>query len=230
MERKDLLQANASIFIAQGKAINTHANREVKTLVVGNPANTNAYIAQQSASDIDPGQFTCMTRLDHNRALTQLAQKIGADVANVHNLCIWGNHSATMYADVTQAKVKGMAATALVDQDWIDNIFIPTVAQRGAAIINARGSSSAASAASAIIDHMRLWVMGTDEENWTSMGVPSDGSYGIPVGLMFSFPVTCQGGRYHIVQGLQIDAVSQVCIDKTRAELEQERDAILHLL
>ncbi len=230
MERKDLLAANANIFTVQGKAINDHADRNIKILVVGNPANTNAYIAQQSAPDINPRQFTAMTRLDHNRALTQLARKTSADVTDVRHLCIWGNHSATMYADVAQAKVKGVAAMTLVDQDWIDNAFIPTIAQRGAAIINARGSSSAASAANAAIDHMRIWVMGTDADDWTSMGVSSDGSYGIPAGLIFSFPITCQGGEYQIVRGLQINAASQIYIDKTREELEQERDAIVHLL
>lgn len=230
MERKDLLAANANIFTVQGKAINDYANREVKVLVVGNPANTNAYIAKQSAPDINPIQFTAMTRLDHNRALSRLANKTSATVADVDYLCIWGNHSATMYADVTHAKVKGIPATELVDQNWIDHDFIPAIAQRGATIINARGASSAASAANAAIDHMRIWVMGADGDDWTSMGVPSDGSYGIPEGLMFSFPVTCKNGKYHIVQALQLDAASRAYVNKTCEELEQERNAIAHLV
>ena len=229
MERKDLLEANANIFTAQGKAINDNANKDVKVLVVGNPANTNAYIAKQSAPDLDPRQFTAMTRLDHNRALTQLANKAGASVSDIQNLCIWGNHSATMYADITRATVKGAAATDMVDQNWIDTDFIPTIAQRGAAIIKARGASSAASAANAAIDHMRLWAAGTNGE-WTSMGIPSDGSYGIPEGLVYSFPVTCENGDYSIVQGLEVDAASQAYMDKTQAELEEERDAIAHLV
>lgn len=230
MERKDLLEANANIFTAQGKAINDNANRDVKVLVVGNPANTNAYIAMKSAPDLNPLQFTAMTRLDHNRALTQLANQTDAGVSDVKNLCIWGNHSATMYADVTNATVKGQAATDLVDQNWIDTAFIPVIAQRGASIIKARGASSAASAANAAIDHMRIWAAGTPDGDWTSMGIPSDGSYGIPKDLMFSFPVTCQNGQYSIVQGLSIDAASQAYIDKTRQELEEERDAIAHLV
>jgi len=229
MERKDLLEANANIFTAQGKAINDNANKDVKVLVVGNPANTNAYIAMKSAPDLNPRQFTAMTRLDHNRALTQLANKADAGVSDIQNLCIWGNHSATMYADVTRATVKGQAATDIVDQNWIDNDFIPVIAQRGAAIIKARGASSAASAANAAIDHMRLWAAGTNGE-WTSMGIPSDGSYGIPEGLMYSFPVTCENGDYSIVQGLEIDAASQAYMDKTQAELVEERDAIAHLV
>jgi malate dehydrogenase len=230
MERKDLLEANANIFTAQGKAINDNANSNVKVLVVGNPANTNAYIAMKSAPDLNPLQFTAMTRLDHNRALTQLANATNAGVSDVKNLCIWGNHSATMYADVTNATVKGQPATDLVDQKWIDTDFIPVIAQRGASIIKARGASSAASAANAAIDHMRIWAAGTESGDWTSMGIPSDGSYGIPKDLMFSFPVTCQNGEYSIVQGLSIDAASQTYIDKTRQELEEERDAIAHLV
>ncbi|MCP4788890.1 MAG: malate dehydrogenase [Gammaproteobacteria bacterium] len=229
MERKDLLEANANIFTAQGKAINDNANKDVKVLVVGNPANTNAYITMKSAPSIDPRQFTAMTRLDHNRALTQLANKTNATVSDIQNMCVWGNHSATMYADVTRSTVKGQPASELVNQAWIDNEFIPTIAQRGAAIIKARGASSAASAANAAIDHMRLWAAGTNGE-WTSMGIPSDGSYGIPEGLMYSFPVTCENGSYSIVQGLQVDAASQAYMDKTQAELEQERDAVAHLL
>ena len=229
MERKDLLEANANIFAAQGKAINDNANKDVKVLVVGNPANTNAYITMKSAPSIDPRQFTAMTRLDHNRALTQLANKTNATVSDIQNMCVWGNHSATMYADVTRSTVKGQPASELVNQAWIDNEFIPTIAQRGAAIIKARGASSAASAANAAIDHMRLWAAGTNGE-WTSMGIPSDGSYGIPEGLMYSFPVTCENGSYSIVQGLQVDAASQAYMDKTQAELEQERDAVAHLL
>lgn len=229
MERKDLLEANANIFTAQGKAINDNANKDVKVLVVGNPANTNAYIAMNSAPDLNPRQFTAMTRLDHNRALTQLANKAGATVSDIEHLCIWGNHSATMYADITRATVNGQAATDMVDQNWIDTDFIPTIAQRGAAIIKARGASSAASAANAAIDHMRLWAAGTNGA-WTSMGIPSDGSYGIPEGLVYSFPVTCENGDYSIVQGLDIDAASRAYMDKTQAELEEERDAIAHLV
>ncbi|HCH23112.1 MAG TPA: malate dehydrogenase [Oceanospirillaceae bacterium] len=229
MERKDLLEANANIFTAQGKAINDNANKNVKVLVVGNPANTNAYIAMKSAPSINPRQFTAMTRLDHNRALTQLANKTDASVTDITNMCVWGNHSATMYADITKASVKGAAATSLVDQAWIDEAFIPTIAQRGAAIIKARGASSAASAANAAIDHMRLWAAGTNGE-WTSMGIPSDGSYGIPEGLMYSFPVTCENGEYSIVQGLEIDDASRARMNTTQQELEEERDAIAHLL
>lgn len=229
MERKDLLEANANIFTAQGKAINDNANKDVKVLVVGNPANTNAYIAMNSAPDLNPRQFTAMTRLDHNRALTQLANKAGATVSDIEHLCIWGNHSATMYADITRATVNGQAATNMVDQNWIDTDFIPTIAQRGAAIIKARGASSAASAANAAIDHMRLWAAGTNGA-WTSMGIPSDGSYGIPEGLVYSFPVTCENGDYSIVQGLDIDPASRAYMDKTQAELEEERDAIAHLV
>ena len=229
MERKDLLEANANIFTAQGKAINDNANKDVKVLVVGNPANTNAYIAMNSAPDLNPRQFTAMTRLDHNRALTQLANKAGATVSDIEHLCIWGNHSATMYADITRATVNGKSATDMVDQNWIDTDFIPTIAQRGAAIIKARGASSAASAANAAIDHMRLWAAGTNGA-WTSMGIPSDGSYGIPEGLVYSFPVTCENGDYSIVQGLDIDAASRAYMDKTQAELEEERDAIAHLV
>jgi malate dehydrogenase len=229
MERKDLLTANANIFTAQGKAINDHANKNIKVLVVGNPANTNAYITMRNAPSINPRQFTSMTRLDHNRALTQLANKTGVGVRDIQNLCIWGNHSATMYADITKANVKGQAARDIVDQSWIDNHFIPIIAQRGATIIKARGASSAASAASAAIDHMRLWISGTNGA-WTSMGIPSDGSYGIPEDLIFSFPVTCTNGSYNIVQGLSIDTASQAYIDKTRTELEQERNAIAHLV
>ncbi len=229
MERKDLLEANANIFTAQGKAINDNANKDVKVLVVGNPANTNAYIAMNSAPDLNPRQFTAMTRLDHNRALTQLANKAGATVSDIEHLCIWGNHSATMYADITRATVNGQAATDMVDQNWIDTDFIPTIAQRGAAIIKARGASSAASAANAAIDHMRLWAAGTNGA-WTSMGIPSDGSYGIPEGLVYSFPVTCENGDYSIVQGLDIDPASRAYMDKTQAELEEERDAIAHLV
>lgn len=229
MERKDLLEANANIFTAQGKAINDNANKDVKVLVVGNPANTNAYIAMNSAPDLNPRQFTAMTRLDHNRALTQLANKAGATVSDIEHLCIWGNHSATMYADITRASVNGQAATDIVDQNWIDTDFIPTIAQRGAAIIKARGASSAASAANAAIDHMRLWAAGTNGA-WTSMGIPSDGSYGIPEGLVYSFPVTCENGDYSIVQGLEVDTASRAYMDKTQAELEEERDAIAHLV
>jgi malate dehydrogenase len=230
MERKDLLEANAAIFSVQGKAIDAVAKRNIKVLVVGNPANTNALIAQRNAPGIDPRNFTAMTRLDHNRAITQLAQKTGTTVNDVTNMTIWGNHSSTQYPDLFQAKVKGKAALELVDQDWYKGTFIPTVQQRGAAVIAARGSSSAASAANAAIDHMRTWALGTEGDNWVSMGVYSDGSYGISKGLIYSFPVRCKNGDWEIVQGLTIDAFSQEKMSATEKELSEEREAVKHLL
>jgi len=228
MERNDLLKINAQIFTEQGKALNDKAHRDVRVLVVGNPANTNAYIAMRSAPDLNPKNFTATTRLDHNRALSQLAAKTGSAVSDIKNMVVWGNHSSTQYPDITHATVAGKAATSLVDQDWIVKDFIPTVQQRGAAIIKARGKSSAASAAYAALAHIRDWVQGSDE--WLSMAIPSDGSYGIPEQLMYSFPVTIKNGEYHIVQGLEIDAFSRERLNATQLELEQERDAIASLL
>ncbi len=229
MERKDLLEANAAIFSAQGKAINDHASRDIKVLVVGNPANTNALIAQQNAPDIDPGQFTAMTRLDHNRALAQLAAKTGTHTTDVKRMIIWGNHSSTQYPDISHALVAGKPALEQVPRDWYENEFIPTVQQRGAAIIKARGASSAASAASAAIDHMHSWALGTPADDWVSMAIPSDGSYGIAPGIIFSYPVTCKDGQYHIVQGLDIDEFSRQRLNETEEELRQERAAVEHL-
>ena len=229
MERKDLLEANAAIFSVQGKSLNDHASRYVKVLVVGNPANTNSLIAQRNAPDIDPRQFTAMTRLDHNRAMTQLAQKTGKHIKDVSGLAIWGNHSATQYPDVFHATVAGEAASVLVDQDWIDNNFIPSVQQRGAAIIKARGLSSAASAANAAIEHMRDWARGTDGAV-VSMAVYSDGSYGIEEGLIYSFPCTCAGGDWSIVKGLEINEFSQGKMTETETELRQELDEVSELL
>ena len=229
MERKDLLEANAAIFSAQGKAINDNASRDVKVLVVGNPANTNALIAYRNAPDLNPGQFTAMTRLDHNRAMAQLANKTGKHSTDVKNMIIWGNHSATQYPDIHHCTVAGTAAMSLVDQDWVTGDFIPTVQQRGAAIIKARGLSSAASAANAAIEHMRDWALGTDGQI-VSMGIHSDGSYGVAEGLIYSFPVTCENGQYTIVQGLEVNAFSQDLIDKTETELSEERDAVASLL
>ena len=228
MERKDLLEANAAIFSVQGKALNDHASRDVKVLVVGNPANTNALIASCNAPDLDAGQFTAMTRLDHNRALTQLAQKTGKHVTDVENMIIWGNHSATQYPDLAQCKVDGKAAFDLVERDWYENDFIPTVQQRGAAIIKARGASSAASAASSAIDHMRDWALGCD--GIVSMAIPSDGSYGIAEGIIYSYPVRCQGGKYEIVQGFELDAFSKEKMQATEKELREERAPVEHLL
>ena len=230
MERSDLLQANGGIFGPQGKALNDHAKRDVKVLVVGNPANTNALIAQENAPDLDPKCFTAMVRLDHNRALSQLAEKTGAHSTDVKQLTIWGNHSSTQYPDIHQATVKGASAIDQVEQDWYENDFIPTVQQRGAAIIKARGASSAASAASAAIDHMRDWALGTPEGDWVSMAIPSDGSYGVEPGVIFGYPVTCKDGAYQIVQGLEINAFSQARIDATEAELREERAAVADLL
>ena len=230
MERKDLLEANAQIFSVQGKAINDHANRDIRVLVVGNPANTNALIASANAPDVDAANFTAMTRLDHNRAMAQLAAKTERHVTDLRRMTIWGNHSATQYPDVHHATVAGRPATELVDREWLENDFIPTVQQRGAAIIKARGASSAASAASAAIDHVRDWALGTPEGDWVSMGIPSDGSYGIEPGVVYSYPVTCRGGRYEIVTGLEINEFSRERMDATDAELREERAAIEHLL
>ncbi|MEM7077258.1 MAG: malate dehydrogenase [Pseudomonadota bacterium] len=228
MERKDLLEANAAIFSVQGKALNDHASRDVKVLVVGNPANTNCLIAQRNAPDLDPRNFTAMTRLDHNRAMAQLAQKADKHVSDVSDLCIWGNHSATQYPDIHRATVAGDAAMDMIDMDWYTGDFIPTVQQRGAAIIDARGASSAASAANAAIDHMHDWALGSD--GIVSMGVYSDGSYGIDAGLIYSYPVTCSGGDWSIVQGIDINAFSREKMDATAQELGEERDAVAHLL
>jgi malate dehydrogenase len=230
MERKDLLLANAQIFSAQGKALNAVADRNVKVLVVGNPANTNALIARANARDLNPRNFTAMTRLDHNRALAQLGHKTGTHISQIHKMIIWGNHSATQYPDVSHATVNGKPAKGLVDQQWLDETFIPVVQQRGAAVIKARGSSSAASAASAALDHVRTWALGTAEGDWVSMGVPSDGSYGIPAGLIYSYPVTCSNGEYQIVQGLAIDEASRKRMTLTENELKEEREGVKDLL
>ena len=229
MERKDLLAENAKIFSAQGKALNEHASRDVRVLVVGNPANTNALITMKNAPDINPRQFTAMTRLDHNRALSQLAEKTNSHTTDIRQLTIWGNHSATHYPDIHHTLVSGKNAIDLVDQDWIDNDFIPTVQQRGAAIIKARGASSAASAASSAVDHVHTWVTGTADDDWVSMGVPSDGSYGIDEGLIYSFPVRCKNGEYEIVQGLEINDFSRKKMQATEEELKEERDGVSHL-
>ena len=230
MERKDLLEANAAIFSSQGKAINDHASRDIKVLVVGNPANTNALIAQRNAPDINPRQFTAMTRLDHNRALSQIADKTATTINDVTHMTIWGNHSATQYPDLHQTKVNGEAAINLIDQAWYEDDLIPTVQQRGAAIINARGASSAASAANAAIAHMRTWVLGSPQGDWVSMGVYSDGSYGIAEGLIYSFPCICIDGDWQIVQGLEINSFSRERMSVTEKELMEERDAVAHLL
>ena len=230
MERADLLAANAEIFTVQGAALNKVADREVKVLVVGNPANTNAYIAMKSAPDLNPNNFTAMLRLDHNRALSQVAEKTGKAVGDIQKLCVWGNHSPSMYADYRFATINGENVKDLInDQEWNANVFLPTVGKRGAAIIEARGLSSAASAANAAIDHIHDWWLGTDGA-WVTMGIPSDGSYGIPEGTMFGFPVTCANGKYEIVQGLEIDAFSQERINITLAELEEEKAGVAHLL
>ena len=230
MERKDLLEANAAIFSVQGKAINANASKNIKVLVVGNPANTNSLITQRNAPDIDPRNFTAMTRLDHNRAMTQIAQKTGKTVNDVTNMTIWGNHSATQYPDLFNTKVSGEAAINLVNQEWYESDFIPVVQQRGAAIIKARGASSAASAANAAIDHMRSWALGTDGDDWVSMGVYSDGSYGITEGLIYSFPCRCENGDWSIVQGVEVGDFSQAKMAATEQELVEERDAVQHLL
>jgi len=231
MERKDLLEANGAIFVPQGKALDEVASRDVKVLVVGNPANTNALIAMKNAPSLKPTQFTAMMRLDHNRALTQVAQKAGKAVTAVKHMTIWGNHSATQYPDVFNATVEGKPAAGVVnDQAWIEQAFIPTVQKRGAAIIEARGLSSAASAANAAIDHVRDWVHGTPADDWVSMGIPSDGSYGIAEGILFGYPVKCSGGRFEIVKGLEHNAFAKGKIAATRKELLEERSAIEHLL
>jgi malate dehydrogenase len=230
MERSDLLSANGGIFKPQGEALARSARRDVKVLVVGNPANTNALIAMSNADGLDPGRFTAMTRLDHNRAMAQLAAKVDAPVADVKKMTIWGNHSTTQYPDLFHCEVGGRNAAELVgDQAWLENDFIPTVAKRGAAIIDARGASSAASAANAALDHIRNWHLGTPEGDWVSMAVPSDGSYGVPEGIISSFPCTCAGGEYSIVQGLDIDDFSRARIDASAAELIEERDAVKEL-
>jgi len=230
MERKDLLLANAQIFSAQGKALNDVAARDVRVLVVGNPANTNALIAMKNAPSLKPQSFTAMTRLDHNRALSQLAEKTGNHVNDIQKMIIWGNHSATQYPDLNHCFVKGQPARSLLDGDWIEKTFIPTVQQRGAAIIKARGASSAASAGSAAIDHIRDWLRGSTQGDWVSMGIPSDGSYGIPEGVIYSYPVVCRGGHYEIVQGLAIDEGSRKRMDATHQELLEERDGVKDLL
>ena len=230
MERKDLLEANAAIFSAQGKALNDNASKDIKVLVVGNPANTNSLIAQRNAPDINPRQFTAMTRLDHNRAMSQIANKTGSTINDVTHMTIWGNHSATQYPDLHEAKVNGQAAIGMVDQAWYEDDFIPTVQQRGPAIINARGASSAASAANAAIAHMRSWALGTAEGDWVSMGVYSDGRYGIAEGLIYSFPCVCKDGDWEIVQGLEINDFSRAKMTATETELAEERDAVQHLL
>ena len=229
MERADLLEANGGIFGPQGKAINAGAADDVRILVVGNPANTNALIAQRNAPDVPADRFHAMTRLDHNRAIAQLAQKTGKTVNDVTNMTIWGNHSTTQYPDLFHAKVNGQAAIDLVDRDWYENEYIPKVAKRGAAIIEARGASSAASAANAAIDHVHDWVLGTPDGDWVSMSVPSDGSYGVPEGIISSFPCTCSGGEFSIVQGLEIDDFSRARIDASANELVEERDAVAGL-
>src|SRR5947207_2106759 len=229
MERKDLLEANGAIFVPQGKALGEVASRDVKVLVVGNPANTNCLIAMKNARGLNPEQFTAMMRLDHNRALTQVAQKTGKPVTSVKKMSIWGNHSATQYPDVFHAEVDGQNAAKLInDQAWIESTFIPTVQKRGAAIIDARGLSSAASAANAAIDHVRDWVMGAAD--WVSMGIPSDGSYGIPEGVIYGYPVTCKGGRYEIVKGLEVSDFARKRMDATLKELHEERDGVKQLL
>jgi malate dehydrogenase len=230
MERKDLLLANAQIFSAQGKALNAVADRNVRVLVVGNPANTNALITMANARDLNPRNFTAMTRLDHNRALAQLAEKTRTHVADIRRMTIWGNHSATQYPDLGQALVAGKSAPALVGREWIEQTFIPTVQQRGAAVIKARGASSAASAASAAIDHVHTWVHGTAKDDWVSMAVPADGSYGIEAGVIYSYPVTIANGEYRIVPNLAIDEFSRKRMDATYAELREERDGVKNLL
>jgi malate dehydrogenase len=230
MERKDLLAANAQIFTAQGKALDAVADRKVKVLVVGNPANTNAYIAMKSAPGLPARNFTAMLRLDHNRAASQIALRTGKPVASIEKLCVWGNHSPTMYADYRFATIDGASVKAMInDEDWNRKTFLPTVGKRGAAIIEARGLSSAASAANAAIDHVHDWLLGSNGK-WVTMGIASDGSYGIPAETMFGFPVTTENGEYQMVQGLPIDEFSRTCLDKTLAELTEERDGVKHLL
>jgi malate dehydrogenase len=230
MERKDLLLENAKIFSAQGKALDAAASRDVRVLVVGNPANTNSLIAQRNAPSLSPKRFTAMTRLDHNRGLAQLTEKTGAKLADVKKMTIWGNHSATQYPDLHHATVGGKPALSLVEESWFKENFIPTVQQRGAAVIKARGTSSAASAAAAALDHMRDWMLGTPAGDWVSMGIPSDGSYGIPEGVIYSYPVTCKGGEYSIVQGLSISEFSREKMAATHRELLEERDGVKDLI
>jgi len=230
MERKDLLLANAQIFSAQGKALDAVADRNVRVLVVGNPANTNALIAQRNAPGLNPRNFTAMVRLDHNRALSQLTEKTGVHYNKIRKVTIWGNHSATQYPDLHNATIDGKAALSLIDQKWYADTFIPVVQQRGAAIIKARGASSAASAASAAIDHIRDWVLGTPDGDWVSMAVPSDGSYGIPAGVIYGYPVTCKNGDYQIVQGLSLNDFSKQRMDATHKELLEERDGVKELI
>ena len=231
MERKDLLEANGKIFGPQGKALSEVASRDVKVLVVGNPANTNCLIAMKNAPGLKPSNFSAMMRLDHNRALTQVAQKTSKPVASVYKMAIWGNHSATQYPDLFHAEVDGKNAAKLInDQQWVESYFIPTIQKRGAAIIEARGLSSAASAANAAMDHIRDWTFGTREGDWVSMGIPADGSYGIPEGVMYGYPVTCKGGKYEIVKGLEVSDFSRARMQTTLKELHEERDAIRHLL
>ena len=226
MERKDLLEANGAIFAPQGKALNDYAKRDVRVLVVGNPANTNALIAQQNAPDLDPKCFTAMVRLDHNRALSQLAEKTGTHSTDIKHVIIWGNHSSTQYPDLHHASVAGKSALSMIDQAWYEEDFIPTVQQRGAAIIKARGASSAASAAAAAIDHVRTWALGTGEGEWASMGIPSDGSYGIEPGVIYGYPVTVKDGHYAIVQGLEINDFSRARMQASEKELREERAGI----
>lgn len=231
MERKDLLETNGAIFTTQGRALDEVAKRDVKILVVGNPANTNAYIAMRNAPGLKPANFSAMLRLDHNRALSQAAAKLGQPVAGVSKMVVWGNHSATQYPDLNHAEVGGKKVAGLInDPAWVENTFIPTVQKRGTAIIEARGLSSAASAANAAIDHVHDWVFGTRENDWVSMGIPSDGSYGIPEGVIYGYPVTCQGGAYKIVQGLEISAFGKTKMQATHQELVEERDSVKHLL
>jgi malate dehydrogenase len=230
MERGDLLEANGGIFKPQGKALNDHAASDIKVLVVGNPANTNCLIAKSHAPDIPAERFTSMMRLDHNRAIAQLAAKAGATVSDITNMTVWGNHSPTQYPDIFHAKVKGQNAAEVVsDQEWLENDFLPTVQKRGAAVIEARGASSAASAANAAVDHVHDWVMGTPEGDWVSMGIPSDGSYGVDEGVIFGFPVTCSGGSYEIVQGLDVNDFSKSRLDVTVNELQDERETVKQL-
>ncbi|MBS9778331.1 MAG: malate dehydrogenase [Gammaproteobacteria bacterium] len=230
MERKDLLEANGAIFGPQGKALNDNANKNVKVLVVGNPANTNALIAQAAAPDLNPRNFTAMTRLDHNRAMWQLAEKTHTHINDVKNVVIWGNHSATQYPDISNCTIAGSAATDQVDSSWYENTFIPDVQQRGAAVIKQRGASSAASAGSAAIDHMRSWALGTPEGEWVSMAVPADGSYGIEPGVIYSYPCVCKNGDYEIVQGLEISDFDRAKMDATEQELREERNSVEGLL
>ncbi len=231
MERKDLLEANGKIFAPQGQALGKVAKRDVQVLVVGNPANTNCLIAMKNAKDLQPSQFTAMMRLDHNRATSQIAQKIGKPNAAVKKVTVWGNHSATQYPDLFQAECEGRKVWPMInDQAWLEGTFIPTVQKRGAAIIEARGLSSAASAANAAIDHLRNWALGTPEGDWVSMGIPADGSYGIAEGVLYGYPVTCSGGRYQIVKGIEVSEFSRQRMDATLKELHEERDAVKHLL